>query len=109
MCHIHHDPDAIIQAYTEAVTKRVIDQIMALHGEDLMPAVIRLNRDGLVFQHLINEDIHSASKAGMSIIREMNSLGFVDIKFYDHCIAGQRTSMEYTLTTIENFEVILNV
>lgn len=104
MCHIHHDPDAIIVAYNEKVVENVLNSIMNTHKEDRTPAVIRLTNLGLVFQLLIVEDVHSDSLAGQRIIKEMHSLGFCNLEFFDHKEDGFRTCLEYTLTDLETFE-----
>jgi hypothetical protein len=109
MCHIHHDPDAIIQAYTDELVERVINEVMSVHREGRMPAVVRVTEIGLGFQQFIAEHIHHKSAAAKRIEQEMNSLGFVEVYFANQEVDGHSTSMEYTLTTLDKFEEMTNV
>ncbi|WDS62106.1 hypothetical protein [Pseudomonas phage D6] len=104
MCHMYPDPDKIIADIQEAIAKEVIDAVMEKHYQKPVPQPLRATHMGLVFHVTHPVDLRSESLAGQRIIKELNSLGFIGVEFYDSRHVDGGTIVEYTLATLEKFE-----
>ncbi|MNM41544.1 hypothetical protein D3C81_523600 [compost metagenome] len=105
MCHMYPDADKHVVEIQEAIADEVIAKVMEKHYEKPVPRPDRVTHNGLVFIVHYPVDIRSGSLAGEKIIRELRSLGFVGIEFFDGPSrdAGL-TAIECTLSTVAFYE-----
>lgn len=105
MCHLYPDPDAFIQQVQENIACSVVRMIVRIHQQNKEPPVPKwVTSLGLVFSVNYSVHIDAASIAGKKIIQELDALGFVCVSFYDSEETKNCTTIEYTLTSLANFE-----
>jgi hypothetical protein len=101
---MYPDADKHVVEIQEAIADAVVKAVMDLHYEKPVPQPTRVTRHGLVFVVHHPVDIRGESLAGKKIARELRSLGFIGIEFYDAPIAELGTAIEYTLPTVAYYE-----
>lgn len=104
MCHMYPDADKLVVEIQEAIAQAVVTVVMEKHYEKPVPQPERVTQNGLVFIVYYPVDIRSYSLAGEKIIRELRSLGFIDIWFCDAPSRDLGTAIEYTLPPVALYE-----
>jgi hypothetical protein len=101
---MYPDADKHVVEEQQAITAAVVQAVMDKHYEKPVPIPDRVTHEGLVFIVYHAVDIRSYSLAGIGIIRELRSLGFSNIEFLDTKRSEMATAIEYTLSTVADYE-----